>query len=244
MLLLLKTALLKMQSLFDHKRYKMKKNISLLLVLLVCFGTDIRAQNFTPLFNGKNLDGWYVYIRNTPIDLDSAGVFTVGGKMLHVSGKYFGYIATKQEYKNFHLSLEFKWGAAKHSPRENRKRDSGILYYFSSSTPDKIWPRSIECQIQEGDCGDFWLVDSTSLTVNEKLYPPTKNQQVVKTSDQERPYGEWNKIEVICKDGKCTHIVNGVVVNEGTDANVREGKIALQSEGAEIFYRNIKIAKL
>ena len=42
------------------------------------------------LFNGKNLDGWYVYIRNTPVDLDSAGVFTVDDKMLHVSGKYYG----------------------------------------------------------------------------------------------------------------------------------------------------------
>jgi hypothetical protein len=222
----------------------MKKNIAFLLLFTTCICLEIKAQKFISLFNGKNFDGWYVYIRNNPIDTDTAGVFTVDDKMIHVSGKYFGYIATKQEYENFHLSLEFKWGVAKHPPRQNSKRDGGILYYFSSSTPNKIWPRSIECQIQEGDCGDFWLVDSTSLTVNGKLYPPTNNQQVVKTADQEKPYGEWNTIEVICKDGKCTHIVNGVVVNEGTDANVREGKIALQSEGAEIFYRNIKIAKL
>ena len=222
----------------------MKKHTLLLLMVATYTCSSVKGQNFTSLFNGKDLSGWYTYIRNSPIDMDTAGVFTVEDKMVHVSGKYFGYIATKQEYKSFHLSLEFKWGAAKHAPRQNRKRDSGILYYFSSSTRDKIWPRSIECQIQEGDCGDFWLVDSTSLTVNGKLYPPTNNQQVIKTSDQEKPYGEWNTIEVICKDGKCTHIVNGVVVNEGTGANVREGKIALQSEGAEIFYRNIKIAKL
>lgn len=220
----------------------MKKLIFLFVSLL--FLSFAKAQNFVSLFNGKDLDGWYVYIRDNPIDTDTAGVFTVDDKMIHVSGKYFGYIATKQEYENFHLSLEFKWGVAKHPPRQNRKRDSGILYYFSSSTRDKIWPRSIECQIQEGDCGDFWLVDSTSLIVNGKLYPPTNNQQVIKTSDQEKPYGEWNTIEVICKNGKCTHIVNGVVVNEGTNANVREGKIALQSEGAEVFYRNIKIATL
>ena len=222
----------------------MKKNTTFLFLFVACFSSAIKAQKFTSLFNGKNLDGWYIYIRDAPVDTDTAGVFTVDDKMIHVSGKYFGYIATKQEYKNFHLSLEFKWGTAKHPPRQNRKRDSGILYYISSSKPDKIWPRSIECQIQEGDCSDFWLVDSTSLTVNGKLYPPTKNQQVVKTSNQEKPYGEWNMMEVICKDGKCTHIVNGIVVNEGTDSNVREGKIALQSEGSEIFYRNIKIAKL
>ena len=216
----------------------------ILLVLLLFLYPVAKAQKYTSLFNGKDLDGWYIYIRDTPLDIDTAGVFTVHDNMLHVSGKYFGYIATKKEYKNFHLSLEFKWGSAKHPPRENRKRDSGILYYFSSSTPDKIWPRSIECQIQEGDCGDFWLVDSTALTVNGKYYSPSKNQQVVKTSDQEKPYGEWNTVEVICINGKCTHLVNGVVVNEGTDANVREGKIVLQSEGSEIFYRNIKVARL
>jgi len=217
---------------------------ALLLYGCLLLMTGLKAQKFTSLFNEKNLKGWYVYLRDTPVDLDTAQVFTVQDGLLHISGKTFGYIATTDSYQNFHLSLEFKWGVDKHPPRQNRKRDSGILYYFSSSAKNKIWPRSIECQIQEGDCGDFWLVDSTSLTVNGTPYPPTKNQQVVKTSDEEKPYGDWNKIEVVCKDGKCTHIVNGIVVNEGSDANVREGKIALQSEGAEIFYRNIRVAKL
>src|SRR5215203_4453326 len=206
--------------------------------------TSIYGQKFDKLFNNKNLDGWYVYLRNQPVGQDPEGIFSVKDNMLLVTGKTFGYICTKNSYGNFHLTLEFNWGTEKHPPRQSAKRDSGILYYFSSSSPDKIWPRSIECQIQETDCGDFWLVDSTSLTVNGKLYPPTKNQQVVKMSDQEKPSGEWNTIEVIAKDGKCTHIVNGVIVNEGTDANVREGKIAIQSEGAEIFYRNIRLAKL
>jgi hypothetical protein len=220
----------------------MKKSIFLIL-FLVLLGSA-KAQQFKSLFNGKDLDGWYVYLRNTDQNRDTGKVFTAHDNLLHVSGETFGYIATNRSYKNFHLTLEFKWGIKKHAPRLDRKRDSGILYYFASSAPDKIWPRSIECQIQEGDCGDFWLVDSTSLNVNGKLFPPTRNQQVVKTADHEKPYGEWNTIEVIAKDGRCIHKVNGVVVNEGTDANVREGKIALQSEGAEIYYRNIKLKEL
>jgi hypothetical protein len=220
----------------------MKKTNSLFLVLLSCF--VLNAQNTTPVFNGKSLDGWYIFLSGQEKNQDSAHVFTVHDNMLHVSGQNFGYVATDKSYKNFHLTLEFKWGVKKHAPRLERKRDSGILYYFAGSARDKVWPRSIECQIQEGDCGDFWLVDSTSLTINGKPYPPTNNQQVVKTSDNEKPYGEWNTIEVIAKDGKCIHKVNGVIVNEGTDANVREGKIALQSEGAEIFYRNITVKEL
>lgn len=205
--------------------------------LLPCF-----AQKFKPIFNGKNLDGWYSFLRDKNMPADS--VFTVEDGMIHVSGRSFGYVCTNQSYKNFHLILEFKWGVAKHPPRQNAKRDSGVLYYFAASSPDKVWPRSIEYQVQEGDCGDFWLVDSTSLTVNGKLYPPTKNQQVVKFSDHEKPTGEWNTVEIIGNNGKCTHILNGAVVNEGTDANVREGKILLQSEGSEIYYRNIRLAIL
>jgi hypothetical protein len=218
----------------------MKKTI-LLFCCLGCLSPTF-AQKFVSIFNGKNLDGWYTFLKDKNMPADS--VFTIDDGMLHVSGRNFGYVCTHQSYKNFHLILEFKWGVAKHPPRQNAKRDSGVLYYFSSSSPDKVWPRSIECQVQEGDCGDFWLVDSTSLTVNGKLYPPTKNQQVVKSSDQEKPYGQWNTLEIIGNNGKCTHILNGTVVNEGTDANVREGKILLQSEGSEIYYRNIRLAVL
>ena len=219
------------------------KNIILFSSLLLGL-SSVQGQKYKSLFNGKNLDGWYVFLKGGKIGEDSAGVFSVQDGMIHVSGEQFGYIATKDSYQNFHLTLEFKWGVQKHPPRVNSKRDSGVLYYFSSSNPDKVWPRSIECQIQEGDCGDFWLVDSTSLTVNGMHFPPTRNQQVIKCTDNEKPYGEWNTLEVIGKDGKCTHIVNGAVVNEGTDCNVREGKIALQSEGAEIFYRNVRVARL
>jgi len=218
----------------------MKKTL-LLFCCFACFSSSF-AQKFASIFNGKNLDGWYIFLRDKTVAPDS--VFTVKEGMLHVSGRTFGYVCTNKEYKNFHLILEFKWGIAKFPPRQNAKRDSGVLYYFSASNPDKVWPRSIECQVQEGDCGDFWLVDSTSLTVNGKLYPPTKNQQVVKFSNTEKPNGEWNTLEIIGNNGKCTHILNGTVVNEGTDANVREGKILLQCEGSEIYYRNIRLAVL
>ncbi|MEO6001277.1 MAG: DUF1080 domain-containing protein [Chitinophagaceae bacterium] len=222
----------------------MKKNLILVSCALLAIQMEIIAQRSTALFNGKNLDGWYVFLKDKLVDEDPDSTFAVKDEMIHASGKDFGYISTKNSYKNFHLSLDFKWGEKKHPPRENAKRDGGILYYFTDGVPDHVWPRSIEFQIQEGDCGDFWLVDSTSLTVKGKRYLPTKNQQVVKFADNEKPSGQWNTVEVIANNGKCTHIINGVVVNEGEDANVREGKIALQSEGAEIYYRNIRIEKL
>lgn len=59
--------------------------------------------------------------------------------------------------------------------------------------------------------------------------------------DVEKPVGEWNTLEVICAGGLVRVILNGVVVNEGFDAVPRSGKILLQSEFAEVFYRNIEL---
>ena len=103
--------------------------------------------------------------------------------------------------------------------------------------PDKVWTKSIECQIQEHDCGDFYLVGGTSLEVDGKL----QKGRVVKTTDAEKPTGEWNIVEVVCDGDKITNIVNGVVVNEGTQASETKGKILLQSEGAEVYYRKIEL---
>ena len=175
------------------------------------------------------------------MDVDS--VFTITNGVLHVSGKNFGYICTKKTFSEFHLRVEFKWGEKKYPPRDadTTRRDSGILYYVTGK--DTVWPRSIECQVQEGDVGDFWLIDSTTLTVDGTRPLPTKNQRVIKKKDAERPHGEWNVVEVIARKGKVTHIVNGAVVNEGDDPNVRQGRILIQSEGAEIYYRKIEIAE-
>ena len=219
----------------------MKKKLILLSSVLLALQINVNAQRSTLLFNGKNLDGWYVFLNEKVGSQNPDSAFTIHDNMLHITGKSVGYISTKKTYGNFRLTLEFKWGEKKYPPRLTDKRDSGILYYFVSGSPDKIWPRAYECQIQEGDCGDFWLADSISLKVKDKII--TKGY-IPKTSDHEKPNGEWNTVEITAINGKCTHKINGVVVNEGTDANVREGKIALQTEAAEMFYRNIRLETL
>ena len=200
------------------------------------------AQNFKPLFNGRDLDGWYSFLKNKGKNNDSNQVFTVSNGLLHITGQEFGYIVTDKVFTDFHLVVEFKWGEKKYPPRENVVRDNGICYYVVPE--DRVWPRSVECQIQEGDCGDFWLIDSVTAVVGGVNVGPTKNTRVLKKRDNEKPSGEWNRIEVIAQKGKCTHIVNGVVVNEGENVSLRSGRILIQSEGAEIFYRKIEIKEL
>jgi hypothetical protein len=211
-------------------------------IFFTLFAGNIYSQKVQQLFNGKDLTGWYSFIKNRGKNNDSLGVFSVKDGLLHITGQEFGYIVTDKKFSDFHLIVEFKWGEKKYPPRENVVRDNGILYYVVDS--DKVWPRSIECQIQEGDCGDFWLIDSVTIVMDGVRTQPAKNARIIKKKDNEKPTGEWNRLEIIAQKGKCTHIMNGEVVNEGTDASLRSGRILIQSEGAEIYYRKIEIKEL
>src|SRR5688500_9293060 len=135
-------------------------------LLLICSTLLVTAQtqDFKPLFNGKNLDGWSTFLKTKGKNNDPDTVFSVVNGWQRISGKEFGYMLTHQSYTNFHLIAEFKWGEKKYPPRENRVRDNGILYYVVQD--DKVWPRSVEFQVQEGDCGDFWLIDSVTIVID------------------------------------------------------------------------------
>jgi hypothetical protein len=151
---------------------------------------------------------------------------------------------TERSFDSFHLVLEFKWGQKRWPPREDSKRDSGICYNIPEDEPDNIWPQSVECQIQEGDVGDFWLLGFSTIQVDGKQNIPLAHSQIVKKKDAEKPYGEWNTVEVISFNGKCAHIVNGVLVNYGENSSLIGGKILLQSEYAELYYREVKLREL
>lgn len=220
----------------------MKRTLIILSLLPWCFATA-QTPKMKTIFNGKNLKGWTTFLEKQGADKDPNQVFKIEDKVIHVSGQEFGYMATKKSYRDFHLSLEFKWGEKKYPPREKAKRDAGICFNVSM-TEDKIWPKSVECQIQEGDVGDLWLIGNVTAVVKGKRTQPKDYAQVVKNKDAERKNGEWNTVEVISKEGKFSFIVNGTVVNEGEEMSVSEGRILLQSEGAEVFYRNIKISEI
>jgi hypothetical protein len=177
-------------------------------------------------------------------NIDPDKVFTVEDGMIQTTGQELGYIITDDSYSNYHFRLQFKWGDQRWAPRDTLKRDSGICYHIPNHEPDRIWPQSVECQIQEGDVGDFWLIDHSTIVVDAVQNQPAKFSRVSKKIDAERALGEWNTVEVVSFNGQCIHIVNGVVVNAGQHASLRRGRILLQSEFAEIYYRKIEIRKL
>ncbi|GAC1345655.1 MAG: DUF1080 domain-containing protein [Isosphaeraceae bacterium] len=212
------------------------------LVLAVSAGSKAADDGNVSLFNGKDLTGWRIFVdpKTKGYDPDSQPerIFKVEDGVIHVSGERFACLSTEKDYENYRLIVEFKWGEKRWAPRATAKRDSGILMHCVG--PDKIWTKSIECQIQEGDVGDFHLVGGPTLSVDGK---PLKGFGK-KTADAEKPNGEWNTVEVVCDGDSITNIVNGVVVNKGTKASLTKGRITLQSEGAEVFYRKVELRPL
>jgi hypothetical protein len=200
-----------------------------------------------------------------------------------------GYIATEKEYANYHLRMEYKWGTKKFKPRMAARRDAGLLYHVT--VPDFVWPRCVECQIQEGDTGDCFTVRGTQVVTSVEIaeiqtpgglkklprYKPEADggaertlgdggvTRVVKAKTHE--HEGWNTVEIIVRGSQSSeHIVNGHTVFRAkalrqldsppsnnpprTEANkqkwvpLERGRIALQCEYAEVFYRNIEIREL
>ena len=246
------------------------------------------TENWQSLFNGTNLSGWDTYLGpaydtiqkkrdtlNVPgLNNDPDKVFSVveqdGAPSIRISGSHNGGISTLQEFENYHLKLEFKWGALKFHPRKDRKRDSGLLYHAVGphGADGGFWMRSQEFQIQEGDCGDYWGVAGGMMDIpatgNEPekyVYDPTASlldfsstsehgRRCLKNPDAEKPSGEWNTVEIYCFGDTAVHIINGAVnmilyhsrqPGDGKEIPLTKGKIQIQSEGAEVFYRNIQL---
>jgi hypothetical protein len=244
-------------------------------VCLAAFG--VNAQDWQPLFNGKNLNGWSVhYASKTPEGAPSReNPFDVRNGQIHVyraaaagSAQPFAYLLTDAEYRDYRLSLEYRWGEKKFAPRQDVVRDSGLLYHVHRTPPD-TWPASAEAQIQEGDTGDSWAISSqlsSFVDPKTRLYALPAEGGVPITvgrdgaSERTRhnrvnEYPGWNKLEVIVRGDRAAHIVNGVVNMRVADlkawdaagnswAKLDHGRIALQAEGAEVFYRNIQIRPL
>ncbi len=140
----------------------------LLLPVLVCAQEAVTPTETIHLFNGKDLSNFYTWLVNTKYQ-DPDRVFSVveaidGVPAIRISGQRWGTLATKREYANYRLIMEYRWGVLTWAQRKNGVRDSGILLHGqgrdgnSKADFNGPWMRSIECQVGEGIVGDFIVV--------------------------------------------------------------------------------------
>jgi hypothetical protein len=243
------------------------------------------------LFNGKDLNGWDTYLgpdvddngkplSDRPLGLnnDPRKVFTIindnGEKVIRISGENWGAIITKQEYENYHLQLQFKWGKLLWGQKKKgNKKDSGLLYHSVGKfgADYMAWMRAQEFQVEEGNCGDYWgcAGGAADIPVTRKLkgdYVFDANgtmlsfsegsrngRHCIKQAGDEKQSGEWNTLDLYCHGDTSIHVLNGKVamvlyhnsqIDEGKRTPMVKGKIQLQSEGAEIFYRRIRMQQI
>ena len=199
------------------RTYTMRQSFTIFLAaLLLVAGCGQKEK----LFNGKNLDGW-VCVTATPDE----HTFAAQGGVLHVTGTPMGYIRTEKKYSDFTLRLEWRWGAS--------RVDSGIFVFLQEG--DKVWPTGVQLQLRESDFGYFF-----SGLALEGVDGPFYRKAPLCDGDPERPDGEWNQVEIVCRGGHITATVNGILVNEA-DCEASAGYIGLQSEGGAIDFRNITV---
>ena len=193
--------------------------------------------------------------------------------MIRISGESWGGLSTKKEYADFHLQLLFKWGTLRWGQKKTKKRDSGLLYFAvgDHGADYGAWMRSQEFQIEEGNCGDYWGVAGGMQDIpaikksdSEYVYNPSGQlytfsatakvgRHCIKQGDSENLSGQWNTLDLYCHGDTSVHIINGKVMmvlyhsaqlEKGQVLPLIKGKIQIQSEGAEVFYKQIMIEPL
>jgi len=194
------------------------------------------------LFDGRSLDGWECHLVDPDVKMQQ--VWEVEGGVLVCQGRPLGYLHTTRDYKNFRLTLQWRWAPGK--PPGN----SGVLMR-ATGAPVGFMPKCIEAQLMSGSAGDIWAFRGFRVTGAAARLREVKDHKalgdfvgVAAMKKAEKVPGEWNTYDITFQDDKLTASVNGELVNEATGCDVVAGKIGLQSEGAEIHFRNIQLVPL
>lgn len=196
------------------------------------------ASGTIKLFNGQDLTGWRAYLDPSK-KTEPSQIWSIADGAIHCKGSVAGYLLSEQEYDNY--TLRFQW----RFPPGSKGGNSGCFVHVVG--PDGIWPKGIEAQLQHGQAGDFWLVGGAKLKIDEARHDPRNERhyyRLKKGEKIEKPIGEWNQYEITCRDNHIQLVVNGHLVNEGSDGELSKGRILFQSEGAPIEFRDIELEPL
>lgn len=210
------------------------KSIIVLAVLTLFMFCSAPRQHKVVLFNGRNFDGWTLFVPGDSVDV--AAVWSIRDGVVHCKGVPNGYMRTNQVYSNYKLHLEWRW--------VEKPTNSGVLLHCQP--PDQVWPNCIECQLMAGNAGDFVLIGPGSITVDDSTYTNSGQFLIIKKKhdSNEKAPGEWNSYDIEVRGDSISCYVNGLMQNNGVRASLTSGYIGLQSEGSPIEFRNIYLVHL
>jgi hypothetical protein len=207
--------------------------------------TQVQDSEWISLFDGQSLQGWSNYNK------EGVGeAWKVEGGVLYFdsSAGEGGDLVTDETYSDFHLQLEWKI---------SENGNSGVMFYVQESEEyNAPYHTGPEMQILDNDGHPDAKIEKHR---SGDLY------DLIESSEEaSKPVGEWNKSEIISKNGKLDFYLNGVntvsttmwddqwnemVANSKFKewsgfGKYQEGKIALQDHGDDVWFRNIRIKRL
>src|ERR1041384_3355942 len=196
------------------------------------------AEGFVPLFNGKDLTGWV----NANCAPDT---WSVTNGMIHCTGHPTGAMRTERQYENFILEAEWHFLVS--------GGNSGVFIWGTPiAAPGVPFLRGIEVQVLDHGFnipgknqwytthGDVFPIHGASM----KPFGRHNGDRSFPSEERSKPSPEWNHYRIVCTNGTIRLSVNGKEVSGGEDCNYRKGYLALESEGAPVEFRNIRIKEL
>lgn len=201
------------------------------------------APVFRDLFNGKDLTGW-VDVNTSP------ETWSVKDGLLVCTGKPIGVMRSDKQYENFILHIEWRHMEA--------GGNSGVFVWSEGTTPpNRPLPKGMEVQMLELEWPNLHLTKDGQPNhpgyVSGELFGANGLEAIPDNPRGSRSMswemrckgkGEWNTYDVVCVDGTIKHSINGKFVNGIRQSSIKKGYLCLESEGAEIHFRNIRILEL
>jgi len=193
------------------------------------------AAPFTDLFNGRDFAGWEC-VTSPATDIGAVCKILPEG-VVAASGAPVGFIATTARYENYRLHAEWRW--------PGKPGNGGVLLHISSGPKDRAWPLSLQVQTKHKSAGD--LLPMAGAGFAEPLTSPPGAATAIRAhtaADSEKPAGEWNSCDILCRDGTVEVTINGVLQNKVTGATPHAGRIGFQFEGTPFELRRVSVVRL
>lgn len=210
----------------------------LLLIFMACTARAAQEDGFISLFNGRDLDGW-VNVNCAP------ETWSVREEVIHCTGKPTGALRTSRQYENFILELEWR--------HLSSGGNSGVFLWGTPiAAPGVPFLRGIEVQVLDNGYdvrgrnewytthGDVFPIHGATM----KPFGRHNGMRSFPSEERSKSAPEWNHYRIVCTNGVVRLSVNGKQVSGGEDCNYRKGYLALESEGAPVEFRNIRLRDL
>jgi hypothetical protein len=191
--------------------------------------TAITPVNKIELFDGKSFSGWMFVSKDT--NAPAASIWSVTNGVIVCQGKPNGYARTLQTYRGYQLHAEWRFPTG--------PGNSGVFLHINP--PDKVWATCLEVQLLSGSAGEIRCNGGSRV---QELTSTTSIAVPRRQPSSEKPIGEWNQCDIVCRSNTVNVRINGVLQNEVTGSSASSGAIGLQAEGKLVEFRNLELEPL